>query len=86
MSARRLRQKRTRFDSNTADPIAHISFTQMKHKPRIKGGIIVFIGFMLSPLPWWNDLFVNVPAIARIPDASVAASRRGVMPTFPALF
>ena len=20
-----------------------------------------FIGFMLSPLSWWNDLFVNVP-------------------------
>src|ERR1041385_3460661 len=33
----------------------------MKHKRRIKGGIIAFIGFMLSPLSWWNDLFVNVP-------------------------
>ena len=22
---------------------------------------MVFIGFMLSPLSWWNDLFVNVP-------------------------
>ena len=21
----------------------------------------MFIGFMLSPLSWWNDLFVNVP-------------------------
>jgi len=20
-----------------------------------------FVGFMLSPLSWWNDLFVNVP-------------------------
>ena len=38
-----------------------IPFTQMKHKRRIKGGIITFIGFMLSPLSWWNDLFVNVP-------------------------
>ena len=38
-----------------------IPFTQMKHKRRIKGGIIAFIGFMLSPLSWWNDLFVNVP-------------------------
>ena len=22
---------------------------------------MVFIGFMLSPLSWWNDLFVTVP-------------------------
>src|SRR5262245_58345439 len=33
----------------------------MKHKRRIKGGIVAFIGFLLSPLSWWNDLFVNVP-------------------------
>ncbi len=22
---------------------------------------MAFVGFMLSPLSWWNDLFVNVP-------------------------
>ncbi len=27
----------------------------------MSGGVLVFIGFMLSPLSWWNDLFVNVP-------------------------
>jgi len=25
------------------------------------GGVVVLIGYMLSPLSWWNDLFVNVP-------------------------
>lgn len=25
------------------------------------GGAVAIIGFMLSPLSWWNDLFVNVP-------------------------
>ncbi len=25
------------------------------------GGILWLIGFMLSPLSWWNDLFVNIP-------------------------
>jgi hypothetical protein len=24
-------------------------------------GLLGFVGFMLSPLSWWNDLFVNVP-------------------------
>jgi hypothetical protein len=25
------------------------------------GGVLGFVGFMLSPLSWWNDLFINVP-------------------------
>lgn len=28
---------------------------------RIGGGFLGFVGYMLSPLSWWNDLFVNVP-------------------------
>ena len=31
----------------------------MKHK--IKGGILAIIGYILSPVSWWNDLFVNIP-------------------------
>src|SRR5262249_54070260 len=27
----------------------------------IAGGIVAGIGYMLSPLSWWNDMFVNVP-------------------------
>jgi hypothetical protein len=30
-------------------------------KRKFTGGILVLIGFVLSPLSWWNDLFVNVP-------------------------
>jgi hypothetical protein len=30
-------------------------------KRRIAGGTFAFIGYMLSPLSWWNDMFVNVP-------------------------
>jgi hypothetical protein len=33
----------------------------MTLKRKISGGIVAFIGYMLSPLSWWNDLFVNVP-------------------------
>jgi hypothetical protein len=33
----------------------------MTARRRIAGGLIGVIGFMLSPLSWWNDLFVNVP-------------------------
>jgi hypothetical protein len=33
----------------------------MAWKRKVTGGILAFVGFMLSPLSWWNDLFVNVP-------------------------
>jgi hypothetical protein len=28
---------------------------------RLRGGVVAVIGYLLSPLSWWNDLFVNVP-------------------------
>jgi hypothetical protein len=30
-------------------------------KRKACGGTVAFIGYMLSPLSWWNDLFVNWP-------------------------
>ena len=33
----------------------------MGWKRKVTGGVLATIGFMLSPLSWWNDLFVNVP-------------------------
>ncbi len=33
----------------------------MNWKRKFGGSVVAFIGFMLSPLSWWNDLFVNVP-------------------------
>jgi len=30
-------------------------------KRRLAGGMLATVGYMLSPLSWWNDLFVNVP-------------------------
>ncbi|NER31015.1 MAG: hypothetical protein F6J89_26205 [Symploca sp. SIO1C4] len=28
---------------------------------KMKGGIVLSVGYMLSPLSWWNDLFFNLP-------------------------
>jgi hypothetical protein len=33
----------------------------MAWKRKVSGGVLAVIGYMLSPLSWWNDLFVNVP-------------------------
>jgi hypothetical protein len=28
---------------------------------KVTGGILVTLGYLLSPLSWWNDLFLNIP-------------------------
>lgn len=28
---------------------------------RMRGGLLLGIGYLLSPLSWWNDLFFNLP-------------------------
>ncbi|HEX4266188.1 MAG TPA: hypothetical protein VH597_17760 [Verrucomicrobiae bacterium] len=33
----------------------------MAWKRKVTGGILGVIGFMLSPLSWWNDAVVNLP-------------------------
>ena len=30
-------------------------------KRTVFGGIIATFGFLLSPLSWWNDIFLNIP-------------------------
>lgn len=49
---------------------------------RIKGGALAFVGFMLSPLSWWNDLLVNVPLAWAFAWVVSLAHR----PAFPACF
>ena len=33
----------------------------MAWKRKITGGVLATVGYMLSPLSWWNDAFVNLP-------------------------
>ena len=33
----------------------------MRYKQKITGGIIGTVGYLLSPLSWWNDLYFNIP-------------------------
>jgi hypothetical protein len=33
----------------------------MAWKRKVRGGILGAAGYMLSPLSWWNDMFVNIP-------------------------
>ena len=33
----------------------------MAWKRKLSGGVLAAVGYLLSPLSWWNDMFVNVP-------------------------
>lgn len=33
----------------------------MKQQRKITAGVLTTVGFLLSPLSWWNDAFVNLP-------------------------
>ena len=33
----------------------------MAWKRKVTGGALAVIGYLLSPLSWWNDAFVNLP-------------------------
>lgn len=51
----------------------------MPWKKKVAGGILAVLGFMLSPLSWWNDAFVNLPlalAFAWLVSSLCAASWR----------
>lgn len=30
-------------------------------RDQVKGGLLATVGYLLSPVSWWNDLFVNIP-------------------------
>ena len=40
---------------NSTNPIS-VSILQ-----KIKGGVLLTVGYLLSPLCWWNDLVINLP-------------------------
>ena len=45
------------------------------------GSIIAAIGYMLSPLSWWNDLFVNVPLALGFAWVMSLVDSRAFMPS-----
>jgi len=53
----------------------------MSWKRKAIGSITAFVGYMLSPLSWWNDLFVNVPLALAFAWVISLASRRAFMPS-----
>jgi hypothetical protein len=43
---------------------------------RLRGGVVATVGYLLSPLSWWNDLFINIPLAYLLASLVSLASRR----------
>jgi len=49
------------LSQNIQKNLAEIFFNPEVFFKKLKGGFLLVIGFLLSPLSWWNDLFFNLP-------------------------
>lgn len=47
---------------------------------RLGSGIVAFIGYLLSPLSWWNDAFINLPLAWLFASLVSLASHRLFVP------
>ncbi|MGD8593158.1 MAG: hypothetical protein PVF82_10025 [Gammaproteobacteria bacterium] len=53
-----------------------------KTKRRVFDSLLATIGYILSPLSWWNDLFVNVPLSYAFSYPFTLIDPRLFLPTF----
>ena len=49
---------------------------------RAKWTVIAVLGYVLSPLSWWNDLYVNLPIAYAIANLAHRLNARLFLPTF----
>jgi hypothetical protein len=60
--------KKARVECSSAEPTTENQLQQFKREgfkqilsKKLKSGLLVAIGYLLSPLCWWNDLIINLP-------------------------
>jgi hypothetical protein len=51
----------TVIDQSKAQPPSPGSWLSLALGRRVWGGTLVVVGYLLSPLCWWNDLAINLP-------------------------
>lgn len=58
------------------------TFPRDKTKRRVFDSVLATVGYILSPLSWWNDLFVNVPLSYAFSYPFTLISEKLFLPTF----
>jgi hypothetical protein len=54
----------------------------MDYKKMASGSITATIGFILSPLSWWNDAFVNIPIAYACANIAALINKKAFLGTF----
>ncbi|MFO0752196.1 MAG: hypothetical protein U0411_02585 [Thermodesulfovibrionales bacterium] len=54
----------------------------MRSRRRIFGGLMGIVGYVLSPLSWWNDAFVNIPLAYLCGWLASLAYQQAFLPVF----
>lgn len=54
----------------------------MRKIQALYGGILGLIGYLLSPLSWWNDLFVNFPIAYLIANSAAFFYKKAFLSAF----
>ncbi len=49
-------------------------------RSRVRGSLLFVLGYILSPLSWWNDVFVNLPLAYALGSLAGLLSRRLFLP------
>ena len=55
-------------------------------KRMLSGGVLGLVGYLLSPLSWWNDLYINIPLAYMGAWLSSLAWKAAFMPAFIAFY
>lgn len=53
---------------------------------RTSWGTLAVVGYLLSPLSWWNDVWVNIPIAYAAANLSQVINSRLFLPTFIAAY
>ncbi|MBU4199852.1 MAG: hypothetical protein KKG09_08030 [Verrucomicrobia bacterium] len=55
-------------------------------KRQTSWGTLAVLGYILSPLSWWNDLWVNIPIAYAVANLAQAMHPRFFLPAFVAAY
>jgi hypothetical protein len=67
-------------------PLQYLSMDSQLLIKKTKYGFVAFVGYMLSPLSPWNDLFVNIPIAYVMASPVLILGDRFFMPTFIGMY
>lgn len=57
-------------------------FSELRRTRTIRAALLIFVGWLLSPFTFWNDIFVNIPIAYFCASAVALISKKIFFPAF----